>query len=152
LERFVRANTQVIVDYDFQTHMGRERALGGVERAMRELAANMIRVVQGNGRPEMIGPQAQALVFAMDAHRSVAGRALSADEVTSVLDVVARTERGALLNFVRGPELQANLISSALPIGASRLQDTSSHTPGGTDGLTEDYGEVAYATGWGLTS
>ena len=150
----MRANTQVIVDYDFQAHMGRSRALGGVERAMRELAANMIRVVQGNGRPEMIGPQAQALVFAMDAHRSIAGRALSADEVTSVLDVVARTERGALLNFVRGPELQANQnrISSALPIGASRLHG-SNHTPGGTDGLTEDDdGEGAYATGWAFTS
>jgi len=151
----VRANTQVIVDYDFQAHMGRERALGGVERAMRELAANMIRVVQGNGRPEMIGPQAQALVFAMDAHRSVAGRALSAGEIASVLDVVARTERGALLNFVRGPELQANqsLVSSAPTIGASRLHDASCHRPGDADGLTEDDdGEVAYATGWGLTS
>src|ERR1700761_7924609 len=113
--------------------MGRERALGGVERAMRELAANMIRVVQGTGRPEMIGPQAQALVFAMDAHRSIAGRALSADEVTSVLDVVARTERGALENYVRGPDLQAtqNLIAHALPMATSRRPDSDGDTPRG---------------------
>ena len=92
-------------------------------------------------RPEMIGPQAQALVFAMDAHRSIAGRALSANEVVSVLDVVARTERVALMHLVRGPEIQAtqNPISHALPGG-----------PGGQ--AEDDHGPVAYATGWGSGS
>jgi len=150
LERFVRVQPHIVVDYDFQAHMGRERALGGVERAMRELAANMIRVVQGTGRPEMIGPQAQALVFAMDAHRSIAGRALSADEVTSVLDVVARTERSALLSLVHAPDMQAtqNLIAGAMS-GASRLHDASSHTPRGFGRrLTEDdYCEGNFAAG-----
>src|SRR6185503_6885178 len=79
LERFVQANTRVVVDYDFQAHMGRERSLGGVQRALRELAANIMRVVDGNGRPDMIGPQAQALVYAMDAHRSISGRTPSGD-------------------------------------------------------------------------
>jgi hypothetical protein len=146
----VRANTQVIVDYDFQAQMGRERALGGVERAVRELAANIMRVVHGSGRPEMIGAQAQALVFAMDAHRSIAGCAPSAGEIASVLNIVAKEERVVLLNLGRRPELEAaqNLIARALPIAAARLQDIRSHSPGGIEGLTEeDYCEDAFATG-----
>ncbi|HEX4504732.1 MAG TPA: hypothetical protein VH722_03300 [Alphaproteobacteria bacterium] len=146
----MRANNEVVVDFDFHAHMGRERALGGVERAMRELAANMIRVGQGNGRPEMIGPQAQALVFALDAHRSIAGRALSSTEVTSVLDAVARTERTALMDLVRGPDMEApqNLISHALPSGP-RLYDASSRAPRGFGPrpTADDYYEDAFATG-----
>jgi hypothetical protein len=107
LERFVRANTQVIVDYDFQAQMGRERARGGVERAVCELAANIMRVIDGSGRPEMIGPQAQALVFAMDAHRTIAGNALSGDEIAAVLSVVAKETRGERLPLDRRPELKA---------------------------------------------
>jgi hypothetical protein len=103
----VRANTEVIVDYDFQAQMGRERARGGVERAVRELAANIMRVVDGSGRPEMIAPQAQALVFAMDAHRSIAGYAPSGDEIAAVLNVVAKEARTALLHLDRRPELKA---------------------------------------------
>ena len=114
---------------------------------MRELAANMLSVVHGTGRPEMIGPQAQALVHAMDAHRSVAGCAPSGSEIAAVLNIVAKAERVALLNIQRKPELNATqtLISRALPIAASRLSDIRSHAPGGVEGLTADdyYDEAA---------
>lgn len=103
----MQANTRVVVDYDFQAHMGRERSLGGVQRALRELAANIMRVVDGNGRPDMIGPQAQALVYAMDAHRSISGRTPSGDEIAAVLSVIAKEARGALLHLDRRPELKA---------------------------------------------
>ncbi len=102
----MRANTQVVVDYDFHAQMGRERALGGVERAVRELAANIMRVVHGSGRPEMICPQAQALVHAMDAHRCIAGYALSGDDIAAVLNLVAR-EGGMMLPLDRRPDLKA---------------------------------------------
>lgn len=134
------ANRQVLVDYDFQAQLGRERALGGVERAVRELASNIMSVVHGTGRPEMIGPQAQALVHAMDAHRSIAGCAPSPQEIAGVLNIVAKAERVALLNLERKTELNAtqNLISRALPIAASRLRDIRTHAAGGVDGLTQD--------------
>jgi hypothetical protein len=81
----VGPNTQAFVDYDFHARMGRERALCGVEQAVRELAANIMRVVNGSGRPEMIGAQAQALVHALDAHRTIAGQAPSADQIAALL-------------------------------------------------------------------
>jgi hypothetical protein len=135
----VYANSQIYVDYDYQAQLGRSRALGGVERAVRELAANIMSVVHGTGRPEMIGPQALALVDAMEAHRSVAGCAPSGSEIAAVLNIVAKAERVALLNIECKPELSAaqNLISRALPIAVSRLSGIRSHAPGrrrGADG------------------
>jgi coenzyme F420-reducing hydrogenase gamma subunit len=135
----VYANSQIYVDYDYQAQLGRSRALGGVERAVRELAANIMSVVHGTGRPEMIGPQALALVDAMEAHRSVAGCAPSGSEIAAVLNIVAKAERVALLNIGCKPELSAaqNLISRALPIAVSRLSGIRSHAPGrrrGADG------------------
>jgi hypothetical protein len=144
----VYANSQIYVDYDYQAQLGRSRALAGVERAVRELAANILSVVHGTGRPEMIGPQAQALVHAMDAHRSIAGYAPTGPEIAAVLNIVAKAERVALLNIQRKPELNATqtLISRALPIAASRLSDIRSHTPGGVEGLTaDDYDDEAAA-------
>jgi hypothetical protein len=151
LERFVLGNSRVVVDYDFQAQMGRERALGGVERAVRELAANIMRVVHGSGRPEMIGPQAQALVHAMDAHRSIAGHAPSPNEIAAVLNVVAKAERVAVLNLEREAEMRAtqNLISRALPIAASRLNEIRTHAPGGVEGLTPDDYTVGSSPAWG---
>jgi hypothetical protein len=147
----VLANSQRIVDYDFQAQMGRERALGGVERAVRELAANIMRVVHGSGRPEMIGPQAQALIHAMDAHRSIAGHAPAPHEIAAVLNVVAKAERVALLNLDREAEMRAtqNLISRALPIAASRLNEIRTHAPGGAEGLTPDDYTIGPSPAWG---
>jgi coenzyme F420-reducing hydrogenase gamma subunit len=135
----VYANSQIYVDYDYQAQLGRSRALAGVERSVRELAANIMSVVHGTGRPEMIGPQALALVDAMEAHRSVAGCAPSGSEIAAVLNIVAKAERVALLNIECKPELSAaqNLISRALPIAVSRLSGIRSHAPGrrrGADG------------------
>lgn len=138
--RQVYANSQVLVDYDFQAQLGRERALAGVERAVRELAANILNVVHGTGRPEMIGPHAQALVHAMDAHRCIAGCVTAPQEISAILNIVAKAERVALLNVERKAELNAtqNLIARALPIAASRLKDIRTHAAGGIDGLTAD--------------
>lgn len=136
----MNAYSQAIADYDFQAELARGRALGAVERTVRELAANIFSVVHGTGRPEMIGPQAQAVVYAMDAHRSVAGFAPSRAEIAAVLNIAAKAERVALLNIEYQEQLRVtqDLISRALPIAASRLTEIRSHTPGGVEGLTPD--------------
>ena len=110
-----------------------------------------MRVVNGSGRPEMIGPQAQALVNAMDAHRSIAGCAPSPNEIAAVLNIVAKAERVALLNLEREAEMRAtqNLISRALPIAASRLNEIRTHAPGGVEGLTPDDYTVGSSPAWG---
>ena len=41
--------------------LARIRALAGVERALWELATNILDVARGAGKPLLLGPQAQAL-------------------------------------------------------------------------------------------
>jgi hypothetical protein len=44
-----------------------------VERTLRELTANLMRVTRGAGRPFQIGQQAQGLVEALIAYRDATG-------------------------------------------------------------------------------
>jgi hypothetical protein len=69
--------------------LARIRALAGVERALWELATNILDVARGTGKPLLLGPQAQALVNNIDAHRSIAGCAPTTDELANVLDIAS---------------------------------------------------------------
>ncbi len=128
------------LEEEYQILLARERAMAGVERAVRELAANILSVLRGTGKPALIGAQAKALVNTIDAHRSIAGCPPSPEEMSSVLNIATKAERVALLNIDRKVEQRAmqNAISGALLIAAARLSDIRSHDPGGIEGLTED--------------
>ena len=137
------------IDESFQAELARERALSGVERAIRELAANILSVVRGTGKPDMIGLQAQAVVHTIEAHRSIAGCAPSSSEIAGLLNIAAKTERVALLTIDHKVELHAtqSMISAALLIAATRLADIRTHAPGGVQGLIpDDYGNTAPET------
>ena len=143
------------LEEEYQLLLARERAMAGVERAVRELTANLLSVVRGTGKPDLIGAQAKALVNTIDAHRSIAGCPPSSEEMSSVLNIATKAERVALLNTGRRVEQRAmqSAISGALLIAAARLSDIRSHDPGGIEGLTEDdYGENAAREnrGWPL--
>jgi hypothetical protein len=134
-----------ILGEDFQRELARDRALDGVQRAVRELAANIFNVVRGAGRSEMIAAQAQAVIQTIEAHRSIAGCAPSSFEIASALNISTKAERLALLNVEHRAELHAtqSMIFGALLIAGSRLKDIRARTPGGIEGLTpEDYGEA----------
>jgi len=129
------------LDLEYQALLARDRALAGVERAVRELAANILSVVRGKGKPDLIAAQAEALVNTIDTHRSIAGCPPTAEEIAAVLNIATKEERVVLLN---GAKLRATqrTISTALKIAANRLGEIRSHSPGGIEGLTEDdYGE-----------
>lgn len=129
------------LDLEFQALLARDRAMAGVERAVRELAANIVSVLRGKGKPDLIAVQAEALVNTIDTHRSVAGCTPSGKEIAAVLNIATKEERVVLLNGARLNATQRT-ITSALKIAAARLGEIRSHTPGGIEGLTEDdYGE-----------
>ena len=131
------------LDLEYQALLARDRALAGVERAVRELAANILSVVRGKGKPDLIAAQAEALVNTIDTHRSIAGCPPSAEEIAAVLNIATKEERVALLTGARLRATQL-AISGALKIAATRLGEIRSHAPGGVEGLTEDdYGELA---------
>jgi hypothetical protein len=132
--------TDIELDVEHQALLARNRAMAGVERAVRELAASILSVVRGTGKPDLIGAQAEALVSTFEAHRTVAGYPPSAGEIASVLNIATKEERVALLNTGRRVERHAmqSMISGALLIATKRLDEIRSHTPGGIEGLTED--------------
>lgn len=131
------------LDLEYQALLARDRALAGVERAVRELAANILSVVRGKGKPDLIAAQAEALVNTIDTHRSIAGCPPSAEEIAAVLNIATKEDRVALLSGARLRATQL-AISGALNIAATRLSEIRSHGPGGVEGLTEDdYGELA---------
>jgi hypothetical protein len=77
---------------DYEENLGelaRMRALAGVERALWELATNILDVAQGEGKPLLLAPQAQALVDTINAHRSITGSAPSTNELANVLDITS---------------------------------------------------------------
>lgn len=76
-------------DDEARDELARLRALAGVERALWELATNILDVARGAGRPLLLGPQAQALVDTIDAHRSLTGSAPSTAELANVLDTTS---------------------------------------------------------------
>jgi hypothetical protein len=63
----------------------RHRAMLAVDHALVELAANLIRVIRGTGRPRAVSLQAQALSDAMASYRSMVGMWPSAEEITASL-------------------------------------------------------------------
>jgi hypothetical protein len=132
--------TDIELDLEHQALLARDRAMAGVERAVRELAANILSVVRGTGKPDMIGAQAEALVNTIEAHRTVAGCPPSAGEIAAVLNIATKEERVALLNGGRRVERHAmqSMISGALLIATRRLDEIRTHAPGGIEGLTED--------------
>jgi hypothetical protein len=141
--RQVFSDTEIFGE-DFQRELARDRALDGVQCAVRELAANIFSIVRGAGRSEMIAAQAQAIVHTIEAHRSIAGCAPSSSEIASALNISTKAERLALLNVEHRAELHAtqSMIFGALLIAGSRLKDIRARTPGGIEGFTfEDCGE-----------
>jgi hypothetical protein len=137
---------KLVVDEALRTELTRDRALSGVERAVCDLAANILCVVRGTGKPDLIGAQAQTVVHSIEAHRSVAGCAPSSAEIATVLNIATKAERVTRPNIDHKAEMHAtqSMISGALLIAASRLNDIRAHVPGGVEGLTgDDYGREA---------
>jgi len=65
--------TMRVVSENSETDIARSRALIDVECALRELAANTLRVIRGAGEPDELGEQMIKVLDAMFAHRDAAG-------------------------------------------------------------------------------
>lgn len=87
---------------------------------LRELAANLLRVIRGAGKPWDIGPQAAALVAALHDYKDAAGTYPSADLYSAALRLEECTFELAEeeLLRVRGQEL---IVSGSLQVAASSL-------------------------------
>jgi hypothetical protein len=76
-----------VISESSELEIAHQRAMPHVEWALRELAANLIRVTRGAGAPQSIGRQAQELIDNLVAYRDAVGHLPDPDQIASALDV-----------------------------------------------------------------
>ena len=115
-------------------------ALDNLSRALRVLAANILRVVRGAGKSYEIGQQAVAIIDAMNEYRQAVGHYPSSHELNSMLSLADDMVGLSAEEFER-QHAQDLILRGALQIAASRLigqrtQESAGHSQM-TDGLIQ---------------
>ena len=100
-----------------------------VDNALRELAANLLRVTRGSGRPHYIGRHARALVDALIEYRDIVGHFPSPEELANALAIEPSPERIEQMSDEEFDQFRAkhSIVRGALQIVASRLLDQKTH-------------------------
>jgi hypothetical protein len=112
-----------IVAENSEADLARERATEEVRWALQDMAANLLRVVRGAGRPHEVGLQAGRLIEALAAYREVAGMFPHAYDLTRFLSVNRDEEMLARCSKderARAYE-EERVVRGALQVAASRL-------------------------------
>ena len=113
-----------VVSENTDTDLARKRAEKRVKRALQELAANLLRVARGAGRPPDVFVQAGSLVDAAIAYREAVGTMPPADLIAGYLDVdqlgqvVGQGHPVHEVSLARGWE---TIMRGSLQVTASRL-------------------------------
>lgn len=109
-----------IVAENSETDIAKRHAEMQAQSNLRELAANLLRVVRGAGRPEALGQQAAAFVHALYAYQEAFGHYPSADVHAAAIRIEECTldlDEGEHVRM-RGQEMA---VRGALQIAASEL-------------------------------
>lgn len=115
--------TMHIVSENTPDELRRNFAQGDVDAALRQLAANLMRVARGAGRPWELGPQAQLVVETMLAYREAVGCFPASEAIAAAISLRNSQALIERVGEIARDELEAqqDIIHGALQIGASRL-------------------------------
>ncbi len=107
--------------------------------ALREMTANLLRVVRGAGKPYEIGRQAQALVDEFGKYYAVAGRFPPSEELSRFLDVSRDEEILAQCSEESRERAYAEerIFRGVLQVVASRLVDQRTQESAGRDEMSQ---------------
>jgi hypothetical protein len=113
-----------VVSENSEAELAQREAMGQVRWALRDLAANLMRIIRGAGKPWEIGQQAQALINSIIAYREAAGYSPSSDE--NYKSPIARRWPGRVDRFDKHGSrnrmwAEDIVIRGCLQIAASRL-------------------------------
>ena len=102
----------------------RIRALVPVRQALRDLAANLLRIMRGSGDPHQIVKQAIVFLDEVDRHTRTVGSMPDGDDFANALAIEELAIDGAPPSERRQQRLHALqvILQGALQIAASRLQ------------------------------
>lgn len=112
-----------IVSENSPDDIKRHREQARVNRALRVLAANIMRVARGAGRPEELGLNAQAVVETMVAYHEAVGHYPPSEELAVSLPIENSAEIMERVGSEGRTRLRAeqDMIRGALQVAASRL-------------------------------
>lgn len=115
--------------------IARQRAWAEVRWAAREMAANLIRVVRGAGKPHEIGLHAQDFLDAYVRYREVTGAFPSPDDLAAALSINPDPK---MLTQARSDEFsrmgaEHRVVRGALQVAASRLMGQRTQESAGDD-------------------
>jgi hypothetical protein len=112
---------------------------------IRQLAANLLRVMRGTGRPEDIVRHARAFVAACAAHRQIAGHDPDAADVAEALRLELAPERGDDGEFGSWSEWDSavrEMVHGGLQVAAAELLDQHAQAAAGRRELFSGYRDI----------
>jgi hypothetical protein len=114
-----------IASENSETDLARRFALQKIDGALRNLAANVLRVIRGGGKSWEIPEQAQDLVKALADYETAVGHLPHSDDLDSMLSVSRDPDRlgGMEDEVLEKLEDEESIIGGALRIVAARLLD-----------------------------
>ncbi|HZG10171.1 MAG TPA: hypothetical protein VEZ70_14440 [Allosphingosinicella sp.] len=101
--------------------------LAALKWPLREMAANLLRVVRGAGKPYEIGSNAATVLRAFQDYRAVVGHYPSSDEIAALLDIKPDPARyeGASDDYISQGFAMQQVMRGGLQLAASTLLDQS---------------------------
>ncbi|MFT8246599.1 hypothetical protein [Roseomonas sp. BN140053] len=124
-----------------------DRAREQVVRALRELAANLLRVIRGAGKPWTLGQDAAEVVIAIEAYQEIAGPTLFADDIAAALRIQEHYRHLPSLSSREAERLDAEeqVVRGALQVVASKLLGQRTQEAAGDDEMhrgIREFGEI----------
>ena len=110
-------------DHESEREQDGKHALGWVRFSLQQLAANLLRVIAGAGRPQHIVGHVRALSEFIETYEKAAGRAPGPHEFSSCFQTSYDEELIRRLDVIEQERVEAveTIVSGSLQIAASRL-------------------------------
>ncbi|CAD7044637.1 hypothetical protein REJC140_03846 [Pseudorhizobium endolithicum] len=115
----------------------RRRGLEELQWPLKELAANLIRVTRGAGRPEELGAQCKAVVEAYSSFRAVSGSWPTAAEISDILSIADEVPKGLTPRTREWEEALDEVMLGSLQRAASKILGQNTQARAGESQLFE---------------
>jgi hypothetical protein len=131
---------KIVVEND-DAELQRNGAIAVLERALKRLAANLLRSVRGAGRPAILGDEMVAVMRAMQEYRDVVGHYPESELLSAILRFREPDELTERLSKEEAERHSAEerLLAGALQTVASRLLDQRTQEASGRTELYEGF-------------
>jgi len=129
-----------IVSSNSAAELAAQRALDELGWPLSQLAANMLRVVRGAGRPAELGPQMAAVLAIFDRYRAATGAFPGHYEIVEAISL--RAEANARKHTDKWSHAIDDIVQGSLQIAASQLLGQSTQEAAGRHEMMEGVARI----------